>query len=166
LGVDVKATSFIIPFLVLAASLFGAEEPLPAIEGDIRNIREPTTPFLFGAVLNGLSIGVWNESTEYHLNHRINVWTSLRTATPNPTGHSLMSDDPLFKDSFLFVTVPDGSISKVALGGPIDGVPGHGFRGGVSDHLHSIIRKPGTYQVQWKIGRLESRVVSFTIIPE
>ena len=161
-----KATSFLISILVLASSLFGAGEPLPTIKGDIREIREPTTPFLFGTVLNGLSIGVWSESSEYHLNDRINVWTSLQTATPKLAGHSLMSDDQLFKDSFLFVTLPDGSISKVALGGPIDGSPGHGFSGGVSDHLHRIIRKPGSYQVQWKIGQLKSGVVSFTIIPE
>ena len=160
-----KATLFII-VLLHAVLLSGADESLPPIKGDIRTVRGPTTPYAFGSAVNGLSIAIWNESAEYRLNHRINVWTCLQTATPNPKGRSLMVDDPLFKNSFLFVTFPDGSVSKVGLGGPIDGFPGSGFSGGVSDHLHRVIRKPGTYKVQWKIGRLESGIVSFTVVPE
>ncbi|MEA3189082.1 MAG: hypothetical protein QOD99_2912 [Chthoniobacter sp.] len=127
---------------------------------------EPGASFQFGSRKHGIRIGLSSESAQYRLNHRINVWQCLETEKHFPDGHHLMSGDPLFDDSLLFVTNPDGTITKVGFGGgPIDGPPGVGWMGGCSDFLHSIIRKRGTYKLQWKTADLESGVITFTIIP-
>jgi hypothetical protein len=158
-------------FVLTVAALQGAfadDLPLPSVKGNILTLREPNpnTPFAFGSRIDGLRLGIWSEGTNYVLNHRINIWVKLQTEKPNPFEHSLMAGDPLFKDSFLWVTMPDGTLTKVGIGGPTDGSLGGGWSGGVSDQLHRIIRKPGDYRVQWKIGGLESGVVSFKVLPE
>lgn len=76
---------------------------------------------------------------------------------------------PILKESCLWVTMPGGVVSKVkfepinTLDGPTRWVRAGG---GISDLLHRIIRKPGEYQLQWKIDQLESGIVSFTVLPE
>lgn len=161
---SVKAAFLAVSLAFHAVALFGAETPPPTIEG-IHAPREPDETIRFGAPVDGISLGVWSGSARYRPDQPVNVWISLRTAKPNPAGHSLMSDDPLFRESFLFVTLPDGDVSKVRVGGPIDGAVGWNWSGCVSEKLKNIVRKPGVYKVQWKIGRLKSGVSSFTIAP-
>jgi len=168
-----KRVSFYILAAVVGAfatqlffQLMAADEPIPPIQGEL-----PLDPgkagFLFGSAREGIRIGIASGSNEYRLNHRINVWTRIETATQYPGGHTLMSGDSLFNDSFLYVTTPDGkAVAKVGIGGDIDGMPGVGRMGGVSEVLHRAIRKPGTYKVQWKTGGWESGVVTIAVLPE
>lgn len=135
----------------------------PPIKGEISCIGEPSSPFGFGSRIGGLRIGLWSESAKYVLNHRMNIWTMMECE------RAIERDDPILKEGFLWVTMPGGVVSKVQFD-PIntsDG-PTRWVRagGGISDLLHRIIRTPGEYKIQWKIDRLESGIVSFTVLPE
>jgi len=150
-------------------------QAFPPIIGDRAQGRPADETFAYGQTEDGLSLGIWNQRPEYQLNHQINVWISLR----NGSTKGLTPDDPRFSNGWLYVTTPRGWIAAVAVGAP--NVPAAaGAAIGVSEHLHSMIREPGIYSVQWKAGttspmdysagspahQLESGIVTFNVVPE
>lgn len=154
--------TLICTLMLTGCPLAEADTPVPPIQGDVSELRVPKS-LHYGWPSNGLRLGIWSERANYFLNHRINVWIGITTGSDRPISHSLMADDILFKDSFLFVTLPDGKVVKLRESGTIDGSPGLGWMGGASGELHKVIRKPGRYRVEWRIGKLRSPVVGFTI---
>ena len=142
---------------LIAGTTFAADtdNKIPPLIGDLP-MSAGKSPMQFGARKNGMRIGLSSESPTYRLNHRINVWCAFET-------ERTLTDFGLVRDDFIFITHPDGTISKESGAWPSDGPPGASWSGGMSDQLHRVIRKPGVYKLQWKVGALESSVVTFTI---
>lgn len=159
------------PFQLMAADELAAgpkpkvsvkEPSLPPVIGPLP--QEPNAAFHYSAWQEGIRIGISSESTEYHLNHRINVWECVEPQHPRKF-YTLMSNDPIYKDGSLRITGPDGKTRACAFGGPIDGIAGSGWMGGESGNLHAFIRQPGKYTLQLFLGKRRTNPVSFTVLP-
>lgn len=147
--------------------------PVPAVIGNAPKVQPPETSFAWGTAVDGMSLGVWSEKSEYRLNNRINVWVSLRSAEGAPV------DGALASESDVFVSTPRGGMTAFGFW-PRVRVAGSGFTVELSDAMHTLIREPGTYSIQWKIGRpkaalvdgrpppwrMESGTVTFTVVAD
>lgn len=147
--------------------------PVPAVAGSASDRTPPDTAFAWGATVDGLSLGVASERPEYRLNNRINVWVSLRSADGAPV------DGSLARQSDVFISTPQGGMTAFGFWPPVR-VMDEGFTVELSDAMHNLIREPGTYTIQWKIGRpngalvdgrpppwrMESGTVTFTVVAE
>lgn len=145
----------------------------PSLPPIIGSATEPAGPFDYGEAVDGIELGIQSGSPTYRLNHRINVWVSLR----NTSGRVLAAGDPLFKDSAIYITTPGGWAAGFGVSLP-KGQAGAVTTLDLGEPLHSMIREPGTYMVRWRIGRpkpgltesgglppwrMESGVVTFTV---
>jgi hypothetical protein len=154
-----KLVLFLVAWLIVGAGFAGeADKQIPPLIGELP-MSGGDGPVQFGARKDGIRIGLLSEKPAYRLNHRINVWCAFET-------ERTLTEFGAVRDNFLFITHPDGTITKETGVWPCDGPPGASWGGGMSDLLHRVIRKPGSYKLQWKIGALESKVVTFTILPE
>ena len=115
-----------------------------------------------GPVLDGWSLMICSMSNTYRLNERLAVGVSL---TPEGT-NAWMRPNPSHTNSFLFIILPDHSVTNVHVPAPNIGPGCGGYDGGVYPFLKPIVRKPGRYTIQWKIDRLESGIVAFDVLAE
>ncbi len=117
-------------------------------------------PTQFGDRRHGIRIGFSKPKESYRLNHRINIWIAQESALPLPKDFHLGED-------IVILTHPDGSASKFPGENHKDGPPGRlmNWTGGMSDLLHCYCRTTGVYKMQWKIGDIESLVVSWRVVP-
>jgi hypothetical protein len=128
--------------------------------------------FAYGATVDGLALGIWNEEPEYQLDERKNVWITLR----NTNGGAVAPDHPLLRESWLYITNPAGEVGKVAVRVPRGSGAGD-FSFSLDQTLHQAIRQRGKHSIQWKAGpakpgevsngspahRLESGLVTFNV---
>jgi hypothetical protein len=148
---------------------------LPPLIGDAP--RTQTGPFEYGEAVDGISLGIRIDTTEYRLNHRIHLWITLR----NTSGRTLARNDSLLRRGQIFIRSSDwgGGISSVNPWGP----EGLNSPVEVGLSLHGIMGRemPGTFMVQWMLGgpqpgpavlgrrtpwKLESPIVTFTVVRE
>jgi hypothetical protein len=134
--------------------------PLP---GDVRSLREPPENAAHGPIVDGLSLGIWSEKQKYILNTMMNVWQILTNTRRDSSGRRMPYDIGIHDQDFLLVTDANGKTTKIKGSHPGDGMQGMGFAGGISGILHRHIRLPGTYTLQWKVGKLESNVVTIEV---
>jgi len=151
--------AFIVLFLVLSPlRSVSAESKVPAIIGKLPEQSDGATQF--GIRKHGIRIGFSQPKESYRLNHRINIWIMYETAGPLPKGYHLGED-------IVTLTHPDGSVSKFPGDSRIDvmGGPEMTWFGGMSDQLHYYCRTTGVYKMQWKLGDIESAVISWRVVP-
>lgn len=117
-------------------------------------------PTEFGPRKHGIRIGFSKPKEIYQLNHHINIWIAYEVAGPLPKHFKLGEDT-------IILTHPDGSVSKFPGDGRIDGPvgPEWSWAGGMSGQLHYYCRTTGVYKMQWKLGDIESAVISWRVVP-
>ena len=138
-------------------------ENTPPLTGDVRSLHEPPAQTPHGPMVDGLSVGIWSEEEKYELNTRMNVWKILRNTKQDSSRREVAYDIAIHDQDFLLITGPNDNVAKIRGHHPGDGMQGMGFMGGISGILHEHIRRPGTYTLQWKVGELESNVVTIQV---
>jgi hypothetical protein len=132
--------------------------PGPPIRFDPSTLREPPDSAPHGPVVDSLSLGIWTEEHTYEINRPVNVWLLLTNHGQTPYDVGIHSHD------LLIIEMPDCSVRKHPMGPPIDGFAGAGFKGGISEMLHRVVRMPGVYRLRWEVGKLRSNVVDITVV--
>jgi len=153
-----KYLHFLLLCLVfLTMRSLGEEAKVPPVIG--KTPEESDGPTQFGERKHGIRIGFSKPKETYRLNHRINIWLTYEIAGHLPEGYHLGADT-------VVLTHPDGSVSKFPGDTRIDGPPGPevNWLGGMSDCLHGYCRTFGVYKMQWKVGDIESAVVSWRVV--
>jgi hypothetical protein len=146
---------------------------LPPLVDD--GVRTPAGPFQYGEVVDGISLGIRVDTTEYQLNHRIRVWITLR----NASSRTLTRNDSLLAKGELWITTPGGWAGMAGVDPLGAQAPNPPIEVGMT--LHSLMGRefPATFNVQWKSGgpkpgptqlgrrqpsKLESGIVTFTVV--
>ncbi len=152
-----------LPFLAICLVILnvrstGVEPKVPPLIGKLPEHSDGPTQF--GTRKHGIRIGFSRPNESYRLNHRINIWIMYEVHDSLPKGYHLGEDT-------VFLTHPDGAVSKFPGDTRIDvlGGPEMTWFGDISGKLHYYCRTPGVYKMQWKIGEVESAVISWRLVP-
>lgn len=143
--------ALIIPALVIAA---------PKAETDLSKVSEPPADAPTGKELDGVQIGLWTEKTVYKGNEIRNVWRLARN--DRSSGITIGVGGSLFKNSVLYITAANKEVTRIPMGGGIDGIVNPTrTSGGLSGHLEML--PAGTYQLNWKTETHKSNTITIEI---
>jgi hypothetical protein len=135
--------------------------------GAIDNIATPREPPInapHGGSGNGLTLGIWSEADTYELNARMNVWIILSNTNKDTSGRPIPYNPTIHTNDDLLITDSQTNLTKISTRLASDGPVGLGFESCISSQLHDHLLHPGLYTLQWKIGKLESNVITLRIV--
>ncbi len=131
---------------------------VPPLALDPDSLRVPPAEAPHGTMIDGLTLGLWSESDTYQLNSVMNVWTIL------VVGKRIPYDVAIHNRDWLHIRGPGGRTVRVPLHRGGDGWVGIGFASAHAYTMHRHLREAGVYELQWKVGDLESNVLTLTVV--
>jgi len=150
-------TQIIIAIATILATTCGATD-------NIAIPREPPIDAPHGRSINGLTLGLWSEADTYEVNTNMNVWITLSNTNKDAAGRTIPYDPTIHTNAILILSGPQTNTIRMYNTLPFDGPIGFGFQSGIGQEIHDHLRRPGMYTLQWKIGELESNVITLRIV--
>ena len=116
-----------------------------------------------GADTRGLALRLWTSTPVYSVNSTPDLWLTLSNNNYGANGKIIPYD--VDKVGFGYIDIIDSHGNKTVIShfdasdGPIE----YGFDGGLGGILQRKQLPPETYTLQWKIGELQSNIITMRV---